>query len=123
MCFALQIHARPIDYFLLPYENVYVGLSEYFDFANSSRRQILLLDSTGSLAQNSVMISAFHKAQGVFPPENLSSFVFSGFKESEIVLQQFQKAAKCYYMSAAMEMIDREAANAYEMWVSLQLSH
>lgn len=61
MCFALQIHARPIDSFLLPYENVYVGLSEYFDFANSSRRQILLLDSTGSLAQNSVMISAFHK--------------------------------------------------------------
>lgn len=62
MCFALQIHARSVDYFLLPYENVYVGLFEYFDFVNSSRRQILLLDSTGSLAQNSVMISAFHKA-------------------------------------------------------------
>lgn len=62
MCFALQIHARSIDYFLLPYENVYVGLSEYFNFANTSQRQILLLGSTGSLAQNSVMISAFHKA-------------------------------------------------------------
>lgn len=60
MCFALQIHARSVDYFLLPYENVYVGLSEYF--VNSSQRQILLLDSTGSLAQNSVMISPFHKA-------------------------------------------------------------
>lgn len=62
MCFALQIHARSIDCFLLPYENVYVGLSEYFNFANTSQRQILLLGSTGSLAQNSVMISAFHKA-------------------------------------------------------------
>lgn len=62
MCFVLQIHARSVDYFLLPYENVYVDLSEYFDFANSSWKQILLLGSTGSLAQNSVMISAFHKA-------------------------------------------------------------
>lgn len=59
MCFALQIHARSVDYFLLPYENVYVGLSEYF--MNSSQRQILLLGSSGSLAQISVMISAFHK--------------------------------------------------------------
>lgn len=62
MCFALQIHARAVDFFLLPYENVYVGLFECFDFANSSRRQILLLGNTGSLAQNSVMMSAFHKA-------------------------------------------------------------
>lgn len=25
MCFAQQIRARSVDYFLLPYENVYVG--------------------------------------------------------------------------------------------------
>lgn len=62
MCFALQIHARSVDYFLLPYENVYLSLSEYFDFANSSQREILLLGSTGSLAQNSVTISGFYKA-------------------------------------------------------------
>lgn len=62
MCFALQIHARSVDYFFLPYENVYLGLSEYFDFANSSQREILLLGSTGSLAQNSVTISGFYKA-------------------------------------------------------------
>lgn len=61
MCFALQIHARSVGYFLLPYENVYVGLFEYFDLAKSSQRQILLLGNNSSLAQN-VMISAFHKA-------------------------------------------------------------
>ena len=62
LCFAQQIYATLVNYFLLTYENVYVGLSEYFEFANCSQDRFLLRGSTGSLALNSVVNSASHQA-------------------------------------------------------------
>lgn len=123
MCFALQIHARSVDHFLLLYENVYVGLSEYF--VNSSRRQILLLGSAWQPCSKTQSWSQPFTKLREFLPQEISLLLFSPlvWKNLRLLYSNSKKQLNITTICQQQWMSDRDAANAYEMWVRLRLSH
>lgn len=92
MCFAQQIHARSVDYFLFPYENVYVGLFRTRNMQTAHKDEFYFWAVLAVSVQTQEWSQPLTE-HSAFLPQEFS--LFSGLREGKKSLQEIQNAAKC----------------------------